>query len=267
MRIEILTDPGMAMRGARILKAMIDAAPIEVRVRHSYVGDCDVLMVYGTGHPIRRPWWNKQLGRGGRCIGWDLGYWKHKDDGTCRMRVTIDADHPQRLLRPELATRWDGEGIALREEASRHGPVVVVGLSSKALRMHGLSRLQWEGAAIAKARAALPDREVVFRPKRDTDPRPGNVVSRVGGPIEDVIRGASLVICRHSNVAIDACIAGVPVVCQDGAAAALYGSDIKQPRAVTAAQRLEFLRSLAWWQWRPEEAPEAWTYLLSRLSA
>lgn len=37
MRAEILIDAGMALRGHRMLTAMIEAAPIPVCVRESYV--------------------------------------------------------------------------------------------------------------------------------------------------------------------------------------------------------------------------------------
>jgi len=257
VRAEILIDAGMALRGHRMLTAMIEAAPIPVCVRESYVGDCEILMTYGTGHAVRRPWWLKHLKRGGRCIGWDLGYWAH-DQGT--MRVTLDADHPHQWIREESSRRWDDWGIELREDADPRGPAVIVGLGAKARAVHRLDALQWERQAAKRAREM--GRKAVFRPKRDRDPvLPGLRVAR--GPIEDVLRGASLVLCRHSNVAVDACIAGVPVICEDGAALALYRGGPAPDRE----QRLQFLRSLAWWQWKPEEAKDAWTYLLNRLCA
>jgi hypothetical protein len=265
MRCEVISDDKhTAMRGVRMLKAMIAAAPIEVRVRSSYVGDCELLMMYGNGHPIRRPWWRKHLERGGHCIGFDLGYFSREDGDNCKMRVTLDADHPQKWIRPEPPERWDSEGIALREDANPRGPVVIIGMGPKSNAALGMQTLQWETRAAKAAKAAYPDREIVFKPKLARHPKvPGLRV--VTGPIEDVLKGASLVVCRHSNVAIDACIAGVPVVCDDGAAAALYGPDIAAPTQVTRAQRLEFLRSLAYFNWAPSEAKQAWKFLLTRL--
>jgi hypothetical protein len=257
VRAEILIDGGMARRGHRMLTAMVEAAPIPVCVREAYVGDCEILMTYGTGHAIRRPWWLKHRAKGGRCIGWDLGYWA-TGDGT--MRATLDADHPQLWIREERPERWDAWGIPLREDAKADGPAVIVGLGHKSLTAYGLAPLQWEQGAAA--RIAKKGRPVVFRPKRVADPRLRRMPVATGA-IEDVLRGASLVVCRHSNVAVDACIAGVPVICEDGAAVALY----QHGPAPTQEQRLQFMRSLAWWQWKPDEAKDAWTYLLNRLSA
>lgn len=256
----------MFPRGARMLQAMIEAAPIKLKIRKTYQGDCDILMVYGTGHPVRRPWQLAHLARGGRLIGWDLGYWNREAEGTFSMRATIDADHPHRLIRPEPPERWKAAGIKLREDGNPNGPIVVVGMGPKSNRAHSIRPLAWELRAAQAAQVAYPGRTVVFKPKRPSDGAlPG--FRTVSGPIHEVLKGASLVICRHSNVAVDACIAGVPVVCEDGAAVALYGQGrIASPATVSAAQRLAFLESLAWWQWRPTEAGDAWKYLLNRLS-
>jgi hypothetical protein len=254
----------MFPRGANMLDAMIRSAPIEVKVRKTYKGDCELLMVYGMGHPVRQPWQRQHVKAGGRLIGWDLGYW-HRDGKNPHMRCTIDHEHPQRMLRPEPPDRWAAAGIALREDARAKGPIMVVGMGPKSLIAHGLRLLAWESDAVALARAAFPGKAVVYRPKRMQDAlMPGEKC--IHGPIETALRGMSLVICRHSNVAVDACIAGVPVVCEDGAASALYGADISNPRNVTREERLAFLQNLAYWNWKPTEAEQAWTYLLDRLA-
>lgn len=266
VRCEVLVDPKMFPRGTKMLRAMIDAAPIKLRVRHAYHGDCDLLMVYGTGHPARQPWQRKHVAKGGRLIGWDLGYWNRRQADTFTMRCTLDHDHPQAFIRPESPERWDAQGVQLRDDCDPRGPIVVIGMGPKAHRAHGLKPLGWENQALQAARAIAAGRQVVYKPKRQFDPLPAGVtIARES--IEQVLRGASLVICRHSNVAVDACIAGVPVVCEDGAAAALYTGTLNDPTTPTAEERLAFLRSLAWWQWTPQEAKQAWEYLLNRINS
>lgn len=254
MRVEILTGAPMAARGERMLAAMIAAAPMKCRVGAVYKGDCDLLMVYGTGHPIRRPWWNEHLRSGRHTVGWDLGYW-NRDKQT--MRLTIDADHPHKLIATEDPEAWDLAGIELRNDSKPAGPVIIVGMSAKANRIHLMGRLHWELRAARQAQKLWPQREVLYRPKRESDPPlPGFKTAR--GPIEDALLGASMVLCRHSNVAVDACIAGVPVRCEDGAAYALY----QHGEAPTPEQRLNFLRSLAHWQYTPDGAALAWNKIL-----
>lgn len=265
MRVEVLVDRQMVSRGDRILRAMIEAAPIPVRVSETYVGDCEILMAYGLGHPGRRPAWEGHQKAGGRCIGWDLGYWRRKEGTNIRMRATLDDDHPHRWIRPEPGERWDRDGISLREVANtKSGHIILVGLTHKANVMNGDLPLAWERRQWKRLQQIYPGRQIIFRPKRAGDFRPPGVPYRLG-PIEDLLVGASLVVCRHSNVAIDACIAGVPVVCEDGAALALYDSNLAAPINPSRAERLAFLRSLAWWNWKPEEAADAWTYLISRI--
>lgn len=267
MRCEILLATDMAERGRTMLRAMIKAAPIECKVRQTYGGKCELLMTYGTGHPIRRPWWLQHRKNGGHCIGWDLGYWKHRENETFRMRCTIDTDHPPQWLRDEPSSRFDAESIPLRSEYDPLGPIVLIGLGPKSARVVKEKHQQWELSALARIRAAYPQAEIIFRPKRPDHPLIDGIRAHSDGPIEDAIRGASLIVCRHSNVAIDACIAGIPVVCEDGIASALYGADLINPKRPTESERLRFLRNVAWWQWKPEEAAKAWKYLLNRLSA
>lgn len=258
--VEILVDPGAAPRGRLMIEAMIAAAPVPVVARTYYRGDCDLLMIYGTGHPIRRTSWLRHLKRGRHVVGWDLGYWKRKHDDTFRMRLTIDADHPHALIRPEDPQRWDAEQIPLRNDYNPKGPIVLVGLGRKTAKVLGIGNGQWERNTLRALQREFPGRRIVYRPKRITDSMLFGIPA-LHGSIEQVLQGASLVVCRHSNVAVDACIAGVPVRCEDGAALALY-RDNPSP---TPEQRMQFLRSLAHWQYQPEEAPLAWQYLLSRL--
>lgn len=260
----LLPDGSMAERGRKMLEAMVEAAPaagIDLVVSKRWRRAAPVLMTYGLGHPERREWTRAHLHLGGHLIGWDLGYWRRDTPLQFNMRLTIDADHPQAMIGHEPPDRFDAAGIELREDASPGGPIILCGLGPKQRRHKGLRGQAWEMRALQKLRKRFPGRKIVYRPKRPEPPLLGCAMS--GGPIEEALRGASLVVCSHSNVAVDACIAGVPVECDDGAAYALYNGN----PAPTREQRLEFLRSLAWWQWNPTEAAQAWQFIRSKLSA
>lgn len=265
MRCEVLVDPaGMGSRGRKMLDAMIEAAPaasVEVIVSTAWRNAAPVLMSYGLGHPTRRQSTDQHLSRGGRLIGWDLGYWNRDEPLLFNMRLTIDADHPHRLIGSEPADRFDAAGITLREDADPDGPIVLCGLGSKQRRYKGMRGQSWELETYRRLKQRFPGRRIVYRPKRSEQTIKNCEV--VSGPIEEALRGASLVVCAHSNVAVDACIAGVPVLCEDGAAYALYRDNPVPSRE----QRIEFLRSLAWWQWNPTEATEAWRFIRQKLSA
>src|SRR5207247_6184250 len=127
----------------------------------------------------------------------------------------------------------------------------------------GLPIYTWERAALLRIRRVYPVRPIIYRPKNEDGTILPGTRKMAGMPIEQVLRRASLVMCRHSNVAVDACIAGVPAVCEDGAASWLYNNDLENPTNPTYEQRLRFLRNLAWWQWRPTEAAQCWQFLLA----
>lgn len=263
MDCEILLPTVLSNRGRAMLEAMRDAAPtvgVAVRVTKEWKRKSIWLMSYGLGHPQRRLWTQEHLKKGGRVIGWDLGYW-HRD---CAMRLTLDQDHPQRHLVDMPGDRWDATGFTLRNDADPAGPILLCGLGHKQRTLQGFKQQSWELGQLAAIRAAYPGRTVLYRPKRPEELK-GCAVAP--GSIEEALRGVSLAVVNHSNVAIDACIAGVPVVCQDGAAAALYGKDLRKPVAPSESERLRFLRNVAWWQWKPDEATEAWKFLLGQLCA
>lgn len=253
MECEVLL-PDTTRRGLRMLEAMIDAAPVRCYTTTVYQGKAPLLMSYGLGHLGRRPWTDAHVAAGGKLIGWDLGYWDRNET----MRVTVERDHPRKL--PSMpAARWESANIPLRMDFDPSGPVILVGMGRKSRQQFGMGFQQWERNALAAIRAAYPGRRVIYRPKRLEQLENLPVAT---SPIEEVLKGASLVVCRHSNVGVDACIAGVPVVCEDGAASALYGSDLRHPVNPGAAERRNFLERLAWWQWKPSEASEAWQFLL-----
>lgn len=257
MECEVLL-PHISRRGTQIMRAMVDASRhVGVRciVTETYQKRAPWLMSYGLGHPVRRGWTERHVETGGRLIGWDLGYW----DRDQSMRVTVDHNHPWRSLRDMPGDRWAAAGIPLRDDFNPDGPIILVGIGRKSREQFGHRPQEWELNTLAAIRAAYPHRQVLYRPKK---PESLAGCSNIEGPIGDVLKGASLVVCRHSNVAIDACIAGVPVVCEDGAAAALYGSDLANPVNPDRQDRLQFLQNLAYWQYRPEEAVQAWKFLI-----
>lgn len=242
-----------------MLHALRDAID-DCEVTSSYRGKADVLVLYGVGAPDRDAARKTHVASGRRVLCWDLGYFGRKKL-TGYLRVSIDHEHPQAWLdrTPNDASRWDALKIQLREDANQKGPILLVGLGRKSrayLRAEG-----WEQKRLASLRQRFPGAEIIFRPKPGS-PHPA-IGCRVDAetPIETLLRGASLVSARHSNVCTDAVVAGVPIECDDGAAAWLTG------KPYTPDSRLDFLRRLMHWQYRPGEAREAWRFLKGMLDA
>lgn len=248
---EILLDGPVSQRGQRMLHAMRDAIP-GAHITRGYHGSDRILIMYGAGTAHRQAVLAQHLARKGRALCWDLGYWDRAD----AMRVALDGLHPT-AAHLELS-HGQRRSFTLREDADPAGPVLLVGLGDKSARMLGLQPQQWE----RKQLVALKGRRVIYRPKGRAAPYLEGAETSMHPRIEDALRGVSMVVCRHSNVAVDACVAGVPVQCSGGAALALYcnGSNPGQN------QRMDFLHRLSWWEWKPSEAAQAWQFLRGIIS-
>jgi hypothetical protein len=266
MNCEILISGDYARRGDRMIRAMYESAVhvgVKVFFSTQWTAKSKNLMSYGLGHPIRSQWTSEHVRRGGRLIGWDLGYWDRdsKQAENAGMRLTIDDPHPWRHIRPMPPERWDARGVALRDDYDPDGPIILCGLGRKQRVVLGQPNREWEQSRLEEIKTLFPNRRIVYRPKRPEESIEN--VPLATGTIEETLRGASLLVTAHSNCAVDACIAGVPVICDDGAAYALY-RDNPHP---SPEQRLEFLRALAWFNWKPSEAIDAWKFLKTYLSA
>jgi hypothetical protein len=248
----------VSQRALRMLDALIataEEAGVRIKVSEKWTNSTPVLMSYGLGHPLRSKWTEAHVKAGGRLIGWDLAYW----DRDNAMRCTVDHLHPWRLIRDMPADRWESAGISLREDADPEGPIVLIGMGRKSRSQFSMFDRAWERESLKQIKKNYPGKTIIYKPKRPEDLMPGCVT--VNGHIEEALKGASLVVCRHSNVAVDACIAGVQVVCEDGAAKVLYNNDLSNPVNPSKEARLRFLQNLAYWQWKPSEARDAWKFL------
>jgi hypothetical protein len=224
---EILIDTPMAKRGHRMLQALADTKPAGSIVTTRFAGTHRLLVLYGVGLPWKYTAFRAHRARGGHVACWDLGYWDREE----AMRVSIDALHPS-AAQLDLAPAGESRcSIDLRADARPDGPVLLIGMGIKSVCLYGLRPFEWERGSDGD-RHRFPGRRDPLAPEgRKPTPLVGTTLCH-GTPIEDALRGCSLVVCRHSNVAVDACVAGVPVECEDGAARALYrGNPRADPRA------------------------------------
>jgi hypothetical protein len=226
--LQVIRATNESQRGLEILGAMEACAP-----------PVGLLMMWGVGRPGHSAHRDRAIRQGRKVVMWDLGYKK----GFYRM--SIDHDHPWRLFdqTPETGRTFPEE---LREDAG-DGPILLIGMGRKSKSY--LNSYNWESKKIAELKRRFPGVPIVVRPK----PRAGDGAPR----IEDALKGCRLVVCRHSNVAVDACIAGVPFECEDGAAFWLMD------KAFTPENRQRFLNKLAFWQYAPSEAKQAWEFIRS----
>jgi len=256
---EFLTGPRLSMSAVDIIQAMQAACPVPHTTTKAFQGKADLLMLWGAGSALNSDAIAKQTKRGRHSVCWDFGYFQRAKRGGY-LRVSIDHWHPQQWLdrTPPIPNRWDQLGITLRNDYDPQGHIILAGLGPKS---HAFcNSVGWENMTLRHLRQRFPDREIVFRPKPFRSYAPLDCKTVTDGTIEELLRGASLVVCSHSNVSVDAVVAGVPFECSDGAASWLDG------KPYTEAVRLDFLHRLAYWQWHPREAAKAWAFILGVLN-
>jgi hypothetical protein len=222
------------------------------------------IVVWGLGHPRGQELVREARACGVTVVGFDVGYWM-RGGPRARFRVTVNDAHPQArvMARKRPLSRLTEDGVCLREDGSERGPLILVGMGQKSAATYGEAPGAWEVRTLAKIRQALPGRRVLFRPKGPGHAHLRGVEVLWPGAIERALAGAALVYCRHSNVAVDAIIAGVPAIAEGGAAAAVCEHDLapgRLPPALPREKRMEFLGNLAWFQWSLPEltGPQAW---------
>jgi hypothetical protein len=255
MECEILIHK-LNRRGTEMLEAMAASGKsqgIDCKVSHRYTASTPWLMSYGLGHAERMQWTNAHKASGGRLIGWDLGYW----DRLNTMRLTIDADHPHLLIRDMPADRFEESGIKLRDTYRADGHILLIGMGVKSRAQFGYKGQQWELETLEKIKAAYPGSKIYYKPKKPER----FIIKCIEGGIEDALKKCQLVVCRHSNVSIDACLANIPAICFDGAGRWLYSDDIKSVVHPDIFRRRRFLNNLAHWQYKPSEAKLAWNFI------
>lgn len=239
---------------------MLDAIAVAIRQAgdtltetSEYRGGSDWLVLFGAGAEVHHLARNRQVKAGGRAMLWDLGYFG-RQKVTGFLRMSIDSDHCQQWLDKTNPApgAWAYHGIELREDADPRGPIILVGLGRKSRKY--LRADLWEVEAYARIQKQYPGRRVIYRPKPGHDSPSLPCERDDHSPIEQLLRGASLVVCHHSNVAVDAVVAGVPFDAVDGAAMWLVSKEF------SPANRLDFLCRLAWWQWQAAEAGSAWSF-------
>lgn len=140
--------------------------------------------------------------------------------------------------------------------------ILVCGMSAKAARSWGLEPEQWEHEAVSRLRAV--GAKVIYRPKPtwpDARPIQNSIFDRSLG-IDQTLRQVYGVVSHHSNAAIDAIAAGLPIYVEVGISKSLSVPTLEDVVGATAPDietRQHFLREIAWHQWTLAELEQgAW---------
>jgi hypothetical protein len=156
----------------------------------------------------------------------DLGYWqrkRHKNDYSGFYKVVVNARHATEYFRRNRP--HDRTGGAPRIEPWRKSGehIVLAGLSAKSAAAVGLKPLEWETRIIEEL-AKYTSRPIIYRPKpswKGAQPIPGMAYSPRTESISVPLARAWALVTLHSNAALDALAAGVPIYAPEGVASVM----------------------------------------------
>lgn len=242
-------------RSKNIARAMVDGINASGdRPEYSFqsLGKQPVVVSYGWKR-------NKVYRQHPSFIYADLGYWNRDEF----YRFSVNGWSPEGYVRSGLsASRFEAQGLRIKPWRTKGRDVVVAGCSLKSAQEHGFPHMEWERQAIRKLKTL--GLNVVWRPKpndRYASPLEGLQPDR--RPISEVLDTAHGWVTHHSNSAVDALLAGVPVYCETGAAAAFSVPLESMESPELRPGREQFLYDVAWLQWSVAEmrSGECWRHL------
>ena len=267
MDILFLNSPTLQKKPKMLMRGLYRAAKhhgLNCEISNRYQ-PCKALVIYGLGGNDRFSVGMDHVAEGNTLLSFDLGYWG-REVANRKYRFSLNGLHPTQVMDGDMPSpdRFKKSGLKIQGiDVNEGGPIMLVGNSPKS-RVIGAEG--WSKKKSLQIRKWFPDKEIIYRPKPKRPHEIGVSYDAIStAPIESELRRVSLVVARHSNVSVDATMLGVPVVCDDGAAACIYPKSLSgwrnQPNIDT---RTDFLNRLAYWQWSASEVKLFWKWFLNR---
>lgn len=220
----------------------------------------DTIVAYGWRHPNL---FLDYLETGRHFVYLDLGWWDRKPAGAVHggfHKVVVDAREPNAYFRRQSSPdRFSRFGLEVKPWRTGGNHILLAGMSAKSAGTRGYLPQQWEVDMISQLRS-VTTRPIVYRPKPswpDATPIEETTFSPAHVPIDRALKGAWAVVTLHSNVAVDALVAGIPIHCQQGVALPLSTSLANIETAfgtcTPISARENLLADIAYCQWSVPE--------------
>lgn len=219
--------------------------------------DADIAVFYGAKDSLADVL-RDYPAAGRHTIFMDLAYWGRQFKGLQEYhKVVVNGRHPtayfQKVKHPDDRVKVFG----LRPKRWTHGRhILLCGMSKKGSISFGYQPQEWERAAIAEIRKHS-QRSIIYRPKPSCRESPAIAGVRFSPPtqkLSSVLTNCHAVVTRHSNTAVDALLAGVPVFCWDGVGQPMGLQDLSRIEdPIYPEGRDQWLADVAYCQWTLEE--------------
>ncbi len=270
MKVACHYDPN-SRRSIHLAQAMREGATkmgLQAGMVPNFYGPAgDVGVAYGWGNPGL---FDAYRAAGGHFVYLDLGWWGRKPIGAMLdgyHKVVVDGREPGSYFRGSFpGDRIAHHGVRAAPWRASGRNVLLAGLSAKSAGTRGLRPQEWETRTAAALRQ-LTARPIIYRPKPSwtgATPIPKTIFSGPEQALDAVLRDCWAVVTLHSNVAVDALAAGVPVNVAEGVAREFSTPlfQIENPRMPDGRDHL--LADIAYCQWTPKEMAngQCWAHIL-----
>lgn len=198
----------------------------------------------------------------------DLGYWERV--GVQRYagyhKLSVNGRHPTDYFQRYQHDNQRLHNIGIKPW-SFGDHIVVTGMSGKGAVAEGYKPQEWETNAISVLKEHT-DRPIYYRPKPSwlmSSPIEGSIYDKTHS-LDEMLNGCHAVVCHHSNCAVEALIAGVPVFVIGGVARPMGLQDLKKiEKPYYPGNRRQWLQDISYCQWTPDELETSipWNHLKS----
>lgn len=196
----------------------------------------------------------------------DLAYW---DRGNS-YKVSVGARHPTAYFQKvkhgsDRRKRYGIEPVPFAKDGKI---ILLAGMSVKGAWAEKEGDFGYYETQVVEELRKYTDRPIVYRPKSKgvSAGIPGTKLSLMSEPLAPLLRKSWAVVTRHSNVAVDGLVVGVPAFAKAGVASAVGLQDlskIETPYYPDDGVLEQFLNDVAYCQWSEQELKDGtvWRHL------
>lgn len=219
----------------------------------------DVAVFYGFTYNL--PFIMQQyIAAGKKVLYIDLGYWGRLAGGKLYgyHKIALNARHPTAYFqrKPKDNRRINGFDLEFKPWRQSGDYILLAGMGDKAARAEGFEIERWERETI-RAIQAVTDRRIVYRPKpswKGARPISGVLYSHPKTELESALQNCHAVVTHHSNVAVDAVLAGVPVFAWAGVGSVMGLNDLTRIESpIFPEGREQWVNDISYCQWTVDE--------------
>ena len=248
----------------------------ELRSTEDYNGpDSDVAIFFGVKSKSRMIL-DDHLAAGCHTIMLDKGYTRTAGEGghTKYSRVIVDGLDPSRYMMRELMQpdRFGRLNIHIAEKRVVGEDILYCGSTQKYCDFHGLGDMTEYAESVYNQIRDVSGRRVIYRPKPSSQgvaPVVGMPMHRAKTSITEALRECHAVVTHGSSAAMDAMLAGVPIVVLGGSVASpMADKSVTGIDTITLPDydsRFRWASALAYCQWTNKEMMRgaAWKHCLN----